>query len=62
MLKDPKTAADWAAALKDEKFAADANARYQWWFRRTPYWDSAVGLLPYFRVMAAPKLDMRPWR
>ena len=62
MLKDPKTAADWAAALKDEKFAADANARYQWWFRRTPYWDATVGLLPYYRVMAAPKLDTRAWR
>jgi hypothetical protein len=61
MLEDPKTAADWAAALKDEKFAADANARYQWWFRRTPYWDSGVGLLPYFRVMSAPALETRPW-
>jgi len=62
MLKDPKTAAEWAAALKDEKFAADPAARYQWWFRRTPYWDSAAGLLPYVRVMTAPKLDTRPWR
>jgi len=62
MLKDPKTAADWAAALKDEKFAADGNARYQWWYRRTPYWDERIGLLPYFRVMKAPSLDTRPWR
>ena len=46
----------------EELVAADANARYQWWFRRTPYWDATVGLLPYFRVMAAPKLDMRAWR
>ena len=36
---------------------ADANARYAWWFRRTPYWDETVGLLPYFRVMKAPALD-----
>jgi hypothetical protein len=62
MLKDPKTAAEWATALKDEKFAADGNARYQWWYRRTPYWDERVGLLPYFRVMKAPSLDTRPWR
>jgi hypothetical protein len=61
MLKDPKTAAEWQAALKDEKFAADANARYQWWFRRTPYWDATVGLLPYFRAMRAPTLETRPW-
>lgn len=62
MLKDPKTAADWQAALKDEKFAADGNARYAWWYRRTPYWDEMVGLLPYFRVMRAPTLTTRPWR
>ncbi|HEY4592119.1 MAG TPA: M14 family metallopeptidase, partial [Thermoanaerobaculia bacterium] len=61
MLKDPKTAADWQAALKDEKFAADSQARYQWWFRRTPYWDDTIGLLPYYRVMTAPKLTARPW-
>ena len=62
MLKDPRTAADWQAALRDEKFAADANARYQWWFRRTPYWDERIGLLPCFRVMQAPRLETRPWK
>ncbi len=62
LLKDPKVAADWAAALKDEKFAADPQARYRWWFQRTPYWDSQIGLLPYFRVMTAPRLTTRPWQ
>src|SRR6185295_10326471 len=62
MLKDPKTAAAWQAALQDEKFAADANARYLWWYRRTPYWDEAAGILPYFRVMRAPNLTTRPWQ
>ena len=62
MLKDPRTAAEWRTALQDEKFAADTNARYQWWFRRTPYWDPMAGLLPCFRVMKAPALDTRPWR
>ncbi|MFL6193938.1 MAG: M14 family metallopeptidase [Thermoanaerobaculia bacterium] len=61
-LKDPQVAAEWREALKDEKLAADGNARYLWWFRRTPYWDDAVGLLPYVRVMTAPKLQARPWR
>jgi hypothetical protein len=61
-LKDPAVAAEWAAALKDAKLAADANARYQWWFRHTPYWDERVGLLPYFRVMTAPKIATRAWR
>lgn len=62
MLEDPKIAAEWQAALKDEKLAADGNARYTWWYRRTPYWDETVGLLPYFRVLRAPKLETRPWR
>jgi len=62
LLKDPKIVAEWRAALKDEKLAADPQARYQWWFRRTPYWDATIGLLPYFRVMKAPALSTRPWQ
>jgi hypothetical protein len=61
-LKDPRVAAEWQEALKDEKLAGDANARYLWWYRRTPYWDETVGLLPYFRAMTAPALQTRPWR
>jgi hypothetical protein len=61
-LKDPRIAAEWTAALADAKFAADTNARYQWWFRHTPYWDERVGLLPYYRVMTAPAIETRPWR
>jgi len=62
MLEDPGIAAEWRAALQDPKLAADTNARSQWWFRRTPYWDERTGLLPYFRVMKAPALETRPWR
>ena len=61
MLKDPKIAAEWKAALEDEKFAADARARYAWWYRRTPYWDETVGLLPYFRATAVPQGERLPW-
>ena len=32
------------------------RARYLWWYRRTPYWDEQVGLLPVFRVMELPTL------
>jgi hypothetical protein len=60
MLKDPATAAQWETALRDPKFAADPFARYLWWYRRTPYWDGTVGLLPYFRVMKAPGFETRP--
>ncbi|HEX6901598.1 MAG TPA: M14 family metallopeptidase [Thermoanaerobaculia bacterium] len=62
MLKDPKVASDWQEALKDPAFAADGGARYSWWYRRTPYWDETVGLLPYYRVMKAPTLTTQPWR
>jgi hypothetical protein len=59
MLKDPKTAAEWEAALKDEAFAKDPQARQLWWHRRTPYWDDTVGLLPVFRLMTAPTFATR---
>ncbi|HEX7185052.1 MAG TPA: M14 family metallopeptidase [Thermoanaerobaculia bacterium] len=62
MLKDSRTAEAWRAALRDEKLASDPFARYLWWYRRTPYWDETVGLVPVFRVMGSPKLDTRPWK
>jgi len=61
MLKDPKVAAEWESALKDETFAKDAQARQAWWYRRTPYWDETVGLLPVFRVMTRPALRTTTW-
>ena len=61
MLKDPKTAAEWQAALQDPKLAGDPNARYAWWFRRTPYRDDTIGLLPYYRVLKTQALKTRPW-
>ena len=60
MLKDPRVAAEWQAALNDATFAKDAQARELWWHRRTPYWDETVGLLPAFRLMAAPRFTTRP--
>lgn len=48
MLEDPVIAAEWEAALKDETLAKDSSARYLWWYRKTPYWDSTVGLAPVF--------------
>ncbi|HET9211256.1 MAG TPA: hypothetical protein VFR03_12695, partial [Thermoanaerobaculia bacterium] len=60
-VKDPKVAAEWQEALKDPKLAADPFARYQWWYRRTPYWDETVGLMPVFRAMAKPVLKTQEW-
>ncbi len=54
MLEDDAVRAQWEAALEDPDFAADWRARYDWWYRRTPYWDEQVGLLPIYRVLHAP--------
>jgi hypothetical protein len=61
MLRDPQTRAEWADALEDATFAADGRARYMWWYRRTPYWDERVGLLPVYRVMTPPLPAGEPW-
>jgi hypothetical protein len=51
MIADDELRAAWETALEDPVFAADERARYMWWYRRTPYWDEQVGLLPIFRVL-----------
>jgi hypothetical protein len=51
----------WQAAIADEAFAQSWRARYLWWYQRTPYWDESVGLMPVFRVLTPPKLDLEPW-
>jgi len=62
MVKDPQIAAAWQEALKDPAFAGNVSARYLWWYRRTPYWDETVGLLPVFRAPKAPAgLKMQAW-
>jgi hypothetical protein len=55
LAEDPALAAEWAAALADESFAADPGARWLWWYRRTPYWDDTVGRLPVFRALEVPR-------
>jgi Zinc carboxypeptidase len=61
MRKDPGTEAEFQEAMKDEAFAKDPFARYLWWYRRTPYWDETVGLLPVYRVMRAPGFRTEAW-
>jgi hypothetical protein len=61
LLEDPAIAAEWKRALEDESFASDARARWIWWYRRTPYWDESVGLLPAMRLHTAPTFLSRPW-
>jgi hypothetical protein len=54
LLEDPAIRAEWEKALEDEAFAADTEARYLWWYARTPYWHSSVGELPAWRALAVP--------
>jgi hypothetical protein len=61
LLDDPETRRAWKDALKNEEFASDPSARWAWWYRRTPYWDDTVGLLPVLRVMEPPTLSTEPW-
>ena len=51
MLKNPKVAGEWQKALADPDFARNSAARYDWWSRRTPYWDETIGLMPVYRAM-----------
>jgi hypothetical protein len=63
LLRQPEVAARWRDALAaDPKLAGDPRARYQWWHRQSPYWDETLGLLPYFRVMAPPRLKTAAWQ
>lgn len=63
MLEEPEVRAEWNAALEaDPELAGDRWERWLWWYRRTPYWDDTVGLMPVFRVMHGPEIDTGPWR
>ena len=57
-MEDPGTARAWREALEDPAFAADPGARFMWWYRRTPYWDETVGMLPVYRAMEPLPLEL----
>ena len=61
-LRDPETATAWEEALRDEAFAKDRGARFNWWYRRHPSWDPTLGLYPVFRVLHPPRLATEHWR
>ena len=50
-LAKPEVRAAWENALADPAFAVDGEARYRWWFQRTPWWDEQIGLYPVFRLL-----------
>ena len=52
LAKDPALKSEWEEKLKDPVFAGDARARHRFFYRRTPWFDETVGLVPVFRLDA----------
>jgi len=50
MLDDPEVRRAYEEALLDSVFAADASARLEFFFQRTPFTDEEEGLYPVFRL------------
>lgn len=57
LLADPGIRAEWEHARADPALAGDPAARYEWWYRRTPYWHDFVGELPVWRLLSPPPGD-----
>ncbi len=60
LAKDPKLKAEWEEKLADPQFANDARARHRFFFRRTPWFDETVGLVPVFRLDAPLSFSAPP--
>jgi hypothetical protein len=55
MLRDPAVKAEFERKLREDKaFAADSNARLEFFYRRHPSWDERYQLYPVLRVDATP--------
>ena len=48
--EDPAVRADFEKALADPAFAADPRKRLDFFYRRSPYWDTAKDVVPILRV------------
>ncbi|WP_334179841.1 M14 family metallopeptidase [Pseudoxanthomonas sp.] len=55
MLRDPRVKAEFEKKLREDMaFAADPNARLEFFYRRHPSWDERYQLYPVLRVDTAP--------
>ncbi|MBL8067115.1 MAG: hypothetical protein JNM28_01580 [Armatimonadetes bacterium] len=50
MLEDPAVKAAFEEALKDPQFAANPSARLDWFFQRSPFYDSRLLIQPVYRL------------
>jgi hypothetical protein len=53
--KDPALRQAFERRLEDPKFAADPNARLDFFYQRHSAWDERYNLYPVFRVASAPR-------
>jgi hypothetical protein len=53
MLEDPAIKAAFDEAMKDPAFAGNPGARLNWFFERSPYYDSRLGINPVIRLTGA---------
>ena len=58
--RDDALRATWESALEDDALATDPAARWLWWYRRSPWWDASVGLLPVARSPAPLAVETVP--
>jgi murein tripeptide amidase MpaA len=55
LAKDPALKKEFEAKIAaDSAFAKSPNARLNFFYQRSPYWDTAIGVYPVARVMEGP--------
>jgi hypothetical protein len=54
MLADPAIKTEWEHKLADPAFAKSAHERLEFFYKKHPSWDTELGLVPVFRLQAAP--------
>jgi hypothetical protein len=61
MDKDPKLAEEFAQKVaSDNAFASDPSARLDFFYRRSPWWDSHLGLYPVGRLSSLEGIPLAP--
>jgi len=61
MDKDPKLAEEFAQKVASDKaFASDPSARLDFFYRRSPWWDSHLGLYPVGRLSSLEGIPLAP--
>ncbi len=61
LAKDPKLKEEFEKRIAgDKEFAADPQARLAFFYRRSPWWDSRMGLYPVGRLDSLDSLPLAP--